>query len=173
MKVTIEKIGLQKHTVVWYHAQEYDYRELFEALCLGIYDCLDGCFYLNHDDLHVATALPALPRYPQPEDAKLLYRYMAEGLIPRYEYIDPDFRNENELGGDILWWFTHKLCCGHKEIEILFCIDEEDNKVGKVSLALQGLSLGKKVVAHSILAAATGGSSIDESLPLVQTIYEN
>ena len=51
--------------------------------------------------------------------------------------------------------------------------DEEDNKVGKVSLALQGLSLGKKVVAHSILAAATGGSSIDESLPLVQTIYEN
>jgi hypothetical protein len=32
---------------------------------------------------HIATALPALPRNPKPEDARLLYRYMAEGIYPK------------------------------------------------------------------------------------------
>ena len=30
----------------------------------------------------IIVVLPALPRYPKPEDAPLLYRYMAEGIIP-------------------------------------------------------------------------------------------
>lgn len=39
----------------------------------------------NYGD--IITILPPLPRNPKPEDAPLLYRYMAEGLMPKGEFL--------------------------------------------------------------------------------------
>jgi hypothetical protein len=38
----------------------------------------DGC-----GDILMATALPAIPLHPKPEDVSLIHRYMAEKITPR------------------------------------------------------------------------------------------
>lgn len=78
MKVSIETIYTKKYTVI-YHDEQLFCKILGRRLVtlgngvLEIFrepECLD----------HIATALPPLPRNPKPEDAPLLYAYMAEGL---------------------------------------------------------------------------------------------
>lgn len=74
MKTSIEKIKGKRYTVVW-HSPKVD--EYVPERLVG------GCIiYISETCEHIATALPALPRHPKPEDAQLLYRYMAEGVEP-------------------------------------------------------------------------------------------
>lgn len=75
--ITIEEINGEKYTVVWHGSPERtpEPRQWFEMP--------DGTFILLVLEFDggancYATALPALPRHPKPEDAPLLYRYMAE-----------------------------------------------------------------------------------------------
>lgn len=44
---------------------------------------------------NIITCLPPLPRKPMPEDARLLYRYMAEGVEPYI--IDNFYANEEDV----------------------------------------------------------------------------
>ena len=85
MKTSIENIGGQLCTVVWYWSygdfptpEEW---KLTRQLVNGERHAI-----IAYD--HIATALPALPRNPKPEDAQLLYRYMAEGIYP--DMVDVD-----------------------------------------------------------------------------------
>lgn len=76
--ITIESINGKLYTVVWY---------VTPLTCgtLGKRFSLlnDGCLAVFGEAecmSHIATALPALPRYPKPEDARLLHQYAAYGL---------------------------------------------------------------------------------------------
>jgi hypothetical protein len=80
MTVTIEEISGKKHTVVW-HGEVCN--------IFGAYLFKAHCGYLSFacapdEDVgeHLATALPALPRYPKAEDAWLLHLYAAHGIAP-------------------------------------------------------------------------------------------
>lgn len=80
MKTTIEQINGESYTVVWHcpPTKQCRYKK-----CTG----LNGGFVLVFEqdadaEGYIAIALPALPRHPKPEDAQLLYRYMAEGVVP-------------------------------------------------------------------------------------------
>jgi hypothetical protein len=76
--VTIQNIKGKFYTVIW-HKPEYQTKEL-----IG-YDTPTQIGYemsLGID--HIATVLPALPRKPKADldHIRLMYRYMAEGLLP-------------------------------------------------------------------------------------------
>lgn len=84
MKITIETINDELCTVIWYNKGiEPDIKYADVKLLDGSWifrirrPTARGCKIK-----HIATALPALPRHPKPEDAPLLYRYMAEGVEP-------------------------------------------------------------------------------------------
>lgn len=83
--ITIEEIDGQKMTVVW----RDDPASMFwdDAYFIGVDElgCRSG--FSEKGDLQY-TAIPALPRKPEPEDARLLYRYMAEGIEVVYSYKD-------------------------------------------------------------------------------------
>ena len=105
MKVTIEKIKDKKYTVVW-RDEGYDFIcQKYKDSRLNLPVSYPNCYLRFSDDLGVLyydiwvadiiknkresvefylkiTALPALPRNPKLEDAPLMFRYMAEGLIP-------------------------------------------------------------------------------------------
>lgn len=78
MSVTIEEINGKKMTVVWH---DYAYISSdWKRLDRRISWC--GCVLFFNGGHPIATELPALPWHPRPEDAPLLYRYMAEGVEP-------------------------------------------------------------------------------------------
>lgn len=78
-KTTIETINGQLYTVIWHggksHANNFKQIKIQEVIVLY-------SEYGSLQPMHIATALPAIPRYPRPKDAELLYRYMAEGIEP-------------------------------------------------------------------------------------------
>lgn len=86
-KVTVETIGGKKCTVVW-HKESKLCDEWIRANSGGLLLVRKTVAspYVGYD--HIATALPALPRNPTPDDARLLYRYMAEGIEAVYGYKD-------------------------------------------------------------------------------------
>ena len=75
------------------------------------------------------TILPALPRYPRPEDRLLLYRYMAEGvrlIIIRYHGTDDkhvSYHNGEEI---VHSFFKYEHLCKH---EIVHALDFDGNKL--------------------------------------------
>ena len=81
-RVTIEEISGELMTVVWCDDANFIALDKAKVRC--------GYELFTTLGKHVATALPALPRHPKPEDAPLLYRYMAEELLP---YLDDGNRS--------------------------------------------------------------------------------
>jgi len=78
------------------------------------------------------TILPPLPKYPKPEDAPLLYRYMAEGIIPVLHHA----RN-----GKSLSFFTWKVgndldCYGMEGVDHLL-LDHATHNGERVEVALE------------------------------------
>lgn len=85
MKTTIEEINGKPMTVVWHNPREHKSRHFSHMdLDCYVYNLANGdvIYTSATDSAHIATALPPLPRKPKPEDARLLYRYMAEGIEP-------------------------------------------------------------------------------------------
>lgn len=99
--VTIETINGRQYTVVWHDGKAFkwsgDYRPLHDGSLI-----LSNLFSRTH---HIATAIPALPRYPKPEHARLLYRYMAEGIEIGGDYTDMEGkrRSTDNLGNMLEW----------------------------------------------------------------------
>lgn len=87
MKVTKEEINGKWYTVVKHSTGEKDAVLLHKG---GIYHYYENYYHKDGTKSlrHIATALPPLPRYPKPEDAQLLTRYMAEGLTPIMENME-------------------------------------------------------------------------------------
>lgn len=86
MEVTIENIDGQEMTVILH--KNYGMQDVVECLDECNYDILvDGTYIFFSGSIggHKATALPPLPRRPKPEDAPLLYRYMAEGFALKWD----------------------------------------------------------------------------------------
>jgi len=95
MTITIETINGVEYTVVW-HNDNYEYRGLDSAYYtrddgtrvisnIGWLSYEDSLFAISSSSSIIATARPALPRYPKPEDAPLLYRYKAENIDPQFQ----------------------------------------------------------------------------------------
>jgi hypothetical protein len=63
-------------------------------------------FFNINGDYHIATALPAPPRHPKPEDVPLLYRYAAEGIRIKMEWHNRSQEYSAIWNGDSLtgWW---------------------------------------------------------------------
>lgn len=135
-KITIETIQGKPYTVVWYKDVETSSALLGRRLV----ELSNGCLGVFHDAncLNLlATALPALPRKPKPEDARLIYRYMAEGLHPwgtgRDGAIYPNglgpeglisLSKRNTKAAEI----THAICSETGErVEIATADEEKDN----------------------------------------------
>lgn len=82
-KITVETIQGKPYTVVWRDINTDE--DIASGFVEGKFEKIasDGvCKYLVvHDEDIAATALPALPRHPKPEDAPLLYRYASEGIF--------------------------------------------------------------------------------------------
>lgn len=87
--IAIEEINGEKYTAVW-HIKQYERPVVPEYFWCPMDN--GSRRVLTPWGTRVATALPALPRHPKPEDAPLLYLYMAEGIIPIWhrEYNDPE-----------------------------------------------------------------------------------
>lgn len=116
MKTSMETINGKLFTIVWHgdNSGKSTLGRRIVALSGGVFavfkdaDCLD----------HIATALPALPRHPKPEDAKLLYRYMSEGIAIHGAVIDGSeaFVGLTEINdypvmtftNGRAWWFVNK-----------------------------------------------------------------
>jgi hypothetical protein len=81
MKTTIEEIAGKKYTVVWHGSHTSFFDEDHHAFCDWI-DLNNGVVVYLSNNEHIATALPALPRKPKPEDARLLHLYAAHGITP-------------------------------------------------------------------------------------------
>lgn len=93
MKVTKETINGREYTVIWHDkgaASEYTHDYGFMPWQKTSHGYVAGEFSANW-----ATALPPLPRRPKPEDAPLLYRYMAEGFYIRGNTYN-DFEGERQ-----------------------------------------------------------------------------
>lgn len=95
-KITVETIQGKPYTVVWREPEIYpcdaDDTGWIDGVSNGE---LFGQDAYADDYIAIATALPALPRHPKPEDAPLLYRYMAEGIVPMAT--EEDFHNGCDL----------------------------------------------------------------------------
>lgn len=90
MKTTIENINGADYTVVWHDVHPTDSHSFADSL---IWVKLQ-MGWMASGTKHIATALPALPRHPKPEDAALLYRYMAEGIEVIYRWVrDPEMKS--------------------------------------------------------------------------------
>jgi hypothetical protein len=78
--ITIEEINGKRYTVVWHDAKNFNAvdLELYEASAIRLPN--DTIIFPSYDGVAFATALPALPLHPKPEDAPLLYRYGAENF---------------------------------------------------------------------------------------------
>jgi len=68
-------------TVVWHYGSG-DIK-LFNTtpLANGVLAVVCDHYDVKLEDMFIATALPALPKHPKPEDAALLYRYLSEGVV--------------------------------------------------------------------------------------------
>lgn len=72
--ITVEEIDGEQYTVIWSDLP-------YVAAYLDWTDTNLGKVAVHgRSDSWLATALPALPRRPKPEDARLLYRYASEGI---------------------------------------------------------------------------------------------
>lgn len=83
MKTTIEEINGEKFTVVIHNEKlwsGYKTRKN-QKMDFKLVENNQG-FSLNIAAITIATILKPLPRHPKPDDARLLYRYMAEGIRP-------------------------------------------------------------------------------------------
>ena len=164
MQVTIETINNKQCTVI---RKPFDAEWVKEQLNMGIFPsvdlkcskpltgsvlCYKDSYFTYYDpqwneiisfekemlELYsVITILPPLPRNPTPEDAPLLYRYMAEGLEPhasvvvnprKYSGIEHSaghgIINRMRLYRDTTFQITHATHNGER-IEI--AIKEKDN----------------------------------------------
>ena len=128
MKYSKEVINGVEMTVVW-HSENYqrlgiNYDKWWSAILA------DGSI-TKHDHCsgeHIATALPALPKHPKPEDAALLYRYMAEGITP---YLREDSRGGEFYamwGGDFSFWWYGEMEAARNP-EITHATDKDGNKI--------------------------------------------
>jgi hypothetical protein len=79
IKVTVEKINGAEYTVVWHEDTELGY---WHPTYMGGHEKylahvnIRGCDKDNQCRLrHIATALPALPRYPKPKDIMKYYEH--------------------------------------------------------------------------------------------------
>lgn len=135
MKVTIEEINGKRYTVIHHEEdiphdiKKYNYKELDDRTLVFLTTELQGVSSGRViPSIHLATALPALPRNPKQEDVGLLLEYAAKGLYPQL-YI---CRNGKKLAkfkyciGDPLDAFGRK---GIDYLEIDCCIDEQSKKI--------------------------------------------
>jgi hypothetical protein len=113
INVSIETIQGELYTVVWH---DYIVTEPLKELSSNWHKNRDGYVALWPHGV-IATALPALPRKPKPEDAQLLYRYMAEGIEPCWE---------RELRGAHLILEIEE---GNDEVEITHALNLNGNKI--------------------------------------------
>ncbi len=124
-KVTIEKIQGKQYTVMWQMdilGNLHDYKRLDNYIGYN--------FYTAGDEL-IATALPALPRYPTAEDVELLHLYATHGLILIFtsEYSGAMTSKVKHTRN-----FTHVLTILERnyypdKYEITHAIDKEGNRV--------------------------------------------
>lgn len=91
MKVTKETINGREYTVIWHFVPK---NRSDDNISFWTVRDVEMIFDKN-TMLHLATALPPLPRRPKPEDAPLLYRYMAEGFYIRGNTYN-DFERERQ-----------------------------------------------------------------------------
>lgn len=126
---TIETINGKQYTVVWHIDVSNDISSAWNwaATSAGL--------VLGTSEVY-ATALPPLPRYPKPEDAKLLYRYMAEGLEPMAKCITNERNFLGMYGGMCHYLYgieiLSELELGEpnvRDIEIAHCTNEQGEKV--------------------------------------------
>ena len=85
--ITTEEIDGKKYTVVWPDdavSQEEVANARWWVDWNGVKYAVD--VLLPNNEHIIATALPALQRKPKPEDARLLYLYMAHGLTMHGKY---------------------------------------------------------------------------------------
>lgn len=85
MTITKEKINGVEHTIVW-----HDGGEPFWMPSAQGWNGHGMDYESNTLSGLIATALPPLPRNPQPSDAALLYLYAAQGLMVVSEVIGND-----------------------------------------------------------------------------------
>ena len=146
MKVSIEEINGKKCTFIrrpfdeeWVKQQlgmelgvAVEWRQPYESPIIATLITRNGArdgyystaFHEWHkSEMELITILPPLPRHPKPEDAKLLYRYMSEGLTVVARYTDP-WEGEDYEAYDLNMIAMLGTC-----LEITHCIDEEGNKV--------------------------------------------
>lgn len=134
MKTTIETINGKPMTVVWHGVASVgnftkEYADLWRWEPLN-----DGSAILIDID-HIATALPALPRHPKHSDAPLLYRYMAEGIVPRGNYYDTHAGKERR-DHSALSFMTYMYDCNNCRREITHATDSATGE--RVSVAISG-----------------------------------
>jgi hypothetical protein len=131
-KIIIETINGKMYTVIHHHKCEFFGLSPLIEMELGY---IKGDEYKDGVFRAMMTALPALPRYPKPLDAKLLYAYAAHGI---YTWMDDgDGRCGRFIGyggagkeGDV--WdvrnkWTHGLRAGLTEIT--HALDDQGNRV--------------------------------------------
>lgn len=85
MIISIETIDGKACTVVW-RKGDPEFMCWDEADFIGGNDAADTVIGYNRDGDVLYIALSALPRHPKPEDAQLLYRYMADGIKPEFKW---------------------------------------------------------------------------------------
>lgn len=124
MKTSIETINGKLCTVIW-----HDYIPNKSTLGRRFAELYGDVrvFFMDADCLRqIATALPALPRHPKPEDAKLLWRYMAEGMYIRGRGII-----KVEVGSDFQWLGgLHGM-----PAEITYVVDAETGESVEVAIS--------------------------------------
>ena len=115
--VTIEEIDGKKYTVVWHKYGALAKGSVEHVEWLGKVILYWFGSDINGGSTHIATALPALPQKPNPEDAPLLYRYASEGFL---------FGTTTRLlsGAGIICWLGGGGSC-----EIVHMTDKEGNRV--------------------------------------------
>lgn len=82
----------------------------------------------------VVKNLKALPRKPKPEDAALLYRYMAEGIEPRGNYYDTRAGKKRE-NHSAFSFMTYMYNCNDSHREITHAIDTKTGE--RVEIAIK------------------------------------
>lgn len=118
MKTSIEEINGKKYTVVWYWNTLRTFEQTLRDGSIIFGDALGD---------HIATALPALPRNPKPEDAPLLYRYAAEGIWAQIvDHGDKSVKDWPQRGE-----FTqlHPDLWVKRDIQIYEAIDKDGNTI--------------------------------------------
>ena len=131
MKTTIETINGKEYTVVWYGSKNklpkpiQWFRMPNREQILLIKELDGGCNVY-------ATALPALPRHPKPEDTPLLHRYAAEGLMVWWADNDKNNPMRNAwMSNPHLVQFNEiaRHTDSRTRIEITHAVDKDGNKI--------------------------------------------